>query len=105
MTEDSESATGYSTNQSLKVRFHSGVPTDTRHIETNPQKEWQQKWKLINQMEMATLMKACTLVNCKQMGVGLKLNSYVLGHDAMKRMANSNVLIVGMKGLGVEIGL
>jgi hypothetical protein len=56
-------------------------------------------------MEMATLMKACTLVNCKQIGVGLKLNSYVLGHDAMKRMANSNVLIVGMKGLGVEIGL
>ncbi|ORY81377.1 hypothetical protein BCR37DRAFT_380184 [Protomyces lactucae-debilis] len=28
---------------------------------------------------------------------------YVLGHEAMKRMANSNVLIVGMKGLGVEI--
>ncbi|UZJ54373.1 hypothetical protein CBS101457_003693 [Exobasidium rhododendri] len=28
---------------------------------------------------------------------------YVLGHDAMKRMAVSNVLIVGMKGLGVEI--
>lgn len=29
--------------------------------------------------------------------------SYVLGHDAMKRMQNSNVLISGMKGLGVEI--
>lgn len=28
---------------------------------------------------------------------------YVLGHDAMKRMAASNVLIVGLKGLGVEI--
>ncbi|KAK0547020.1 E1 ubiquitin-activating protein [Tilletia horrida] len=28
---------------------------------------------------------------------------YVLGHDAMKRMAVSNVLVVGMKGLGVEI--
>ncbi|KAK6533285.1 SPS-sensor component ptr3 [Orbilia ellipsospora] len=28
---------------------------------------------------------------------------YVLGHEAMRRMANSNVLIVGMKGLGVEI--
>ncbi|KAI0324963.1 ubiquitin activating enzyme [Cubamyces sp. BRFM 1775] len=28
---------------------------------------------------------------------------YVLGHEAMKRMAASNVLIVGMKGLGVEI--
>lgn len=29
---------------------------------------------------------------------------YVLGHDAMKRMASSDVLIAGMKGLGVEIG-
>ncbi|KAF8489101.1 ubiquitin activating enzyme [Gautieria morchelliformis] len=28
---------------------------------------------------------------------------YVLGHEAMKRMAASNVLVVGMKGLGVEI--
>ncbi|KAL0574314.1 E1 ubiquitin-activating protein [Marasmius crinis-equi] len=28
---------------------------------------------------------------------------YVLGHEAMKRMAASNVLIVGVQGLGVEI--
>lgn len=28
---------------------------------------------------------------------------YVLGHEAMKRMAASNILIVGMRGLGVEI--
>ncbi|KAJ3901499.1 ubiquitin activating enzyme [Lentinula edodes] len=28
---------------------------------------------------------------------------YVLGHEAMKRMAVSNVLIIGMQGLGVEI--
>ncbi|XP_071157547.1 ubiquitin-like modifier-activating enzyme 1 isoform X8 [Mytilus edulis] len=28
---------------------------------------------------------------------------YVLGHEAMKKMANSNVLICGMKGLGIEI--
>ncbi|EJU06450.1 ubiquitin activating enzyme [Dacryopinax primogenitus] len=28
---------------------------------------------------------------------------YVLGHEAMKRMAASNVLIVGVRGLGVEI--
>lgn len=28
---------------------------------------------------------------------------YVLGHEAMRRMANSNVLIAGMKGLGVEV--
>jgi ubiquitin-activating enzyme E1 len=29
---------------------------------------------------------------------------YVLGHEAMKRMGSSNVLVVGLKGLGVEIG-
>ena len=29
---------------------------------------------------------------------------YVLGHAAMQRMAASNVLIVGLGGLGVEIG-
>lgn len=28
----------------------------------------------------------------------------MLGHDAMKKMAASNVLISGLKGLGVEIG-
>uniref|UniRef100_A0A8C6L792 E1 ubiquitin-activating enzyme n=1 Tax=Nothobranchius furzeri TaxID=105023 RepID=A0A8C6L792_NOTFU len=28
---------------------------------------------------------------------------YVLGHDAMKRMQNSSVLVSGMRGLGVEI--
>ncbi|KAK5605800.1 E1 ubiquitin-activating protein [Crenichthys baileyi] len=28
---------------------------------------------------------------------------YVLGHEAMKRMQNANVLISGMRGLGVEI--
>ena len=29
--------------------------------------------------------------------------SYVLGHEAMRKMAHSNVLIAGMGGLGVEI--
>ncbi|GAM34828.1 ubiquitin activating enzyme [Talaromyces pinophilus] len=28
---------------------------------------------------------------------------YVLGHEAMKRMGSSNILIAGLKGLGVEI--
>lgn len=29
---------------------------------------------------------------------------YVLGKEAMQAMSQSNVLIVGMKGLGIEIG-
>ncbi len=30
---------------------------------------------------------------------------YVLGHEAQKKMANSNVLLLGLRGLGVEIGI
>ena len=30
---------------------------------------------------------------------------YVLGHEAMKRMGSSHVLVAGLKGLGVEIGM
>lgn len=29
---------------------------------------------------------------------------YVFGHEAQERMASTNVLVVGLKGLGVEIG-
>ena len=29
---------------------------------------------------------------------------YVLGHDAMRKMASSDVLISGLGGLGVEVG-
>jgi ubiquitin-activating enzyme E1 len=30
---------------------------------------------------------------------------YVLGEEAMKKMNASSALIIGMKGLGVEIGI
>lgn len=30
---------------------------------------------------------------------------YVLGHDAMRRMQASNILLVGCRGLGIEIGM
>ncbi|KAI9675170.1 MAG: hypothetical protein M1829_003530 [Trizodia sp. TS-e1964] len=41
-----------------------------------------------------------------QQGIDESLYSrqlYVLGHEAMKRMSSSNILIAGLKGLGVEI--
>lgn len=41
-------------------------------------------------------MSSATRVSC--------LDSLLKLTTAMKKMANSNVLIVGMKGLGVEIG-
>ena len=31
-------------------------------------------------------------------------SSYVLGHEAMLRMGASSVLVVGLNGLGCEIG-
>jgi molybdopterin/thiamine biosynthesis adenylyltransferase len=31
-------------------------------------------------------------------------DSYVLGHEAMQKMSVAHVLIIGLKGLGVEIG-
>lgn len=74
---------------------------------------------------MLRLMKACTPDNCKpfflrynsdfgvfsffclllwhQVNYCFPFSSYVLGHEAMKRMQNSNVLISGMRGLGVEV--
>jgi ubiquitin-activating enzyme E1 len=32
------------------------------------------------------------------------MHRYVLGHEAMKRMGSSNVLVAGLGGLGIEIG-
>ena len=29
---------------------------------------------------------------------------YVMGHEAMRRMAASNILLIGLQGLGIEIG-
>ncbi|KAJ9113011.1 hypothetical protein QFC22_006107 [Naganishia vaughanmartiniae] len=43
-------------------------------------------------------------VDTKEIDEGLYSRQlYVLGHEAMRRMADSRVLVVGMKGLGVEI--
>lgn len=79
---------------------------------------------------MLRLMKACTPGSCKfllllhfvthstflfpgiRFSIGISVVClwqwlmfvrYVLGHDAMKRMQSSNVLISGLRGLGVEI--
>lgn len=58
---------------------------------------------------MARSTSPCTADNCEFLRQSVDLlsdtwRSYVLGHEAMKRMGSSNVLIVGLKGLGVEIG-
>ena len=54
-------------------------------------------------------MSLFTVVSCQYPSVEIRTlhltrRRYVLGHEAMKRMGASNVLIAGLKGLGVEIG-
>lgn len=44
------------------------------------------------------------LIRYRVRGVLTARCRYVLGHEAMKRMGSSNVLIAGLKGLGTEIG-
>lgn len=43
-------------------------------------------------------------IHCQPCNWLLISRRYVLGHEAMKRMGSSNVLVVGLKGLGAEIG-
>ena len=43
-------------------------------------------------------------ISCLLLRIVCLVARYVLGHDAMRKMGKSNVLISGMKGLGVEIG-
>lgn len=48
---------------------------------------------------------AATTADPSQIDEGLYSRQlYVLGHEAMHKMSQSNVLIVGLRGLGVEIG-
>lgn len=46
----------------------------------------------------------CAITKLFSFAMIVVLCSYVLGHEAMKKMGASNVLIAGLKGLGVEIG-
>lgn len=43
-------------------------------------------------------------MNCNYFVILFSRQRYVLGDSAMKRMAQSSVLLYGVGGLGVEIG-
>ena len=56
------------------------------------------------------LTRPCTLANCMccfnaSDPVTHNTTRYVLGHEAMARMGAANVLLLGLGGLGVEIGM
>lgn len=62
--------------------------------------------KIMTDVEMNVDNPQETVEKIKQGEIDESLYSrqlYVLGHEAMKRMGTSNVLVVGLKGLGVEI--
>ena len=49
-------------------------------------------------------MCATLFLHCENYSNVLKnVFRYVLGHDAMRRMGSSNVLVCGVSGLGIEI--
>lgn len=53
---------------------------------------------------VAMAQNGSTNGTCSEIDEGLYSRQlYVLGHDAMRRMANSDVLISGLRGLGVEV--
>ena len=57
--------------------------------------------------ELLARHSAATLVLSQMAAIDEGLYSrqlYVLGHEAMKKMSAANVLIIGCKGLGIEIG-
>ncbi|KAI9732305.1 MAG: E1 ubiquitin-activating protein [Cirrosporium novae-zelandiae] len=57
-----------------------------------------------NKMQVDSVAKAAEQLEKGEIDESLYSRQlYVLGHEAMKRMSSSNVLIVGLKGLGVEI--
>lgn len=53
-------------------------------------------------------MKGFIRVNCTASAnlssFTMTIYRYVLGHEAMKRMLSSKILLIGLKGLGIEVG-
>ncbi|RUS73735.1 hypothetical protein EGW08_018496 [Elysia chlorotica] len=88
-------------NSSFRMSCGNGSPpvkrarTDANSLQKSSQD------KTANSVEMMSAQK-----NGNQEDIDESLYSrqlYVLGHEAMRKMAHSNVLIAGMGGLGVEI--
>ncbi|KAK4494606.1 hypothetical protein PRZ48_013962 [Zasmidium cellare] len=80
----------------MKRAAESPLPTST----DNPQK----KVMTGNGMDIDTQVEQLKDANNGEIDESLYSRQlYVLGHEAMKRMGSSNVLVVGLRGLGVEI--
>lgn len=67
---------------------------------------WRRATRLAMLLRRPASTSLCTPASCTGLGVGVRLTSarYVMGLEAMLKMASSDVLILGLGGLGVEIG-
>lgn len=60
---------------------------------------------IVRQSFFSTWNRSCNIMENGNIDESLYSRQlYVLGEEAMKKMSASSALIVGMKGLGVEIG-
>ncbi|KAF5388441.1 hypothetical protein D9615_000146 [Tricholomella constricta] len=80
------------------------VPLAHLHLLTHRNHHYNQAYKIPFIMSESTNIAAGMDIDEAAIDEGLYSRQlYVLGHEAMKRMAVSNVLIVGLQGLGAEI--
>jgi len=90
------------TAEELPASFELELPAINKQVNTESNKTNEQE---SNDVDMETKMQVDeSVVGNNEIDESLYSRQlYVLGHEAMKRMGASNVLIVGLKGLGVEI--
>ncbi len=87
--------------EELPASFKLELPTISKQVNTETNTKSGQESK---DVDMETKMQVDESVGNNEIDESLYSRQlYVLGHEAMKRMGASNVLIVGLKGLGVEI--
>jgi ubiquitin-activating enzyme E1 len=88
--------------EELTASFKLELPTINKQVNTETNTTSGQE---SNDVDMETKMQVDeSVVGNNEIDESLYSRQlYVLGHEAMKRMGASNVLIVGLKGLGVEI--
>jgi ubiquitin-activating enzyme E1 len=88
--------------EELPASFKLELPTINKQVNTETNTTSGQE---SNDVDMETKMQVDeSVVGNNEIDESLYSRQlYVLGHEAMKRMGASNVLIVGLKGLGVEI--
>ncbi|MBN3279286.1 UBA1 enzyme, partial [Polyodon spathula] len=88
---ESETKTGFNCSSSSSVRTEIPCTASSTPVSTATSRH--KNGNKAQKVDGRLAVKGLAALPCR----------YVLGHEAMKRMQNSSVLISGMRGLGVEI--